>query len=159
MFPSYADSPLGRRGMYFWNLTKRVQWADWRSNRNLDSHRWKCGGFLGELGRHEPNRVFHQRSLVSRERSIGSVFNGLIGAQTGTLTATGGNVVVSSVSLGGTNPTEFSISGLSFPVTVTTSQPVLFTVTFTPGATGGGAGTGLVTSNASRSANAATVCR
>src|ERR1035441_5244221 len=68
MFPSYADSPLGRRGMYFWNLTKRVQWADWRSNRNLDSHRWKCGGFLGELGRHEPNRVFHQRSLVSRDR-------------------------------------------------------------------------------------------
>jgi hypothetical protein len=38
------------------------------------------------------------------------VFNGLIGAQTGTLTATGGNVVVSSVSLGGTNPTEFSRS-------------------------------------------------
>ena len=66
-------------------------------------------------------------------------------------------MVVSSVSLGGTNPTEFSISGLSFPVTVTTSQPVLFTVTFTPGATGGASATALFTSNASSSTNAATL--
>jgi hypothetical protein len=99
-----------------------------------------------------------QSSLtVSNPISVGSVFNGLSGTQTGALTAAGGNVVVSSVSLGGTNPTEFSISGISFPVTVTTSQPVPFTVTFTPGATGGASATALFTSNASSSTNAATL--
>jgi HYDIN/CFA65/VesB family protein/centrosomal CEP192-like protein/ASPM-SPD-2-Hydin domain-containing protein len=89
--------------------------------------------------------------------SVGSVVVGLSGTQTGTLTATGANVLVSSVSLGGTNPAEFSISGLSFPVTVTTSQPVSFTVTFAPGATGAASATALFASNASNSQNAATL--
>ena len=94
---------------------------------------------------------------VSNPISVGGVLNGLSGTQTGTLTATGGNVVVSSASLGGTNPSEFSISGISFPATVTTSQPVPFTVTFTPGATGGASATALFTSNASSSTNVATL--
>ena len=89
--------------------------------------------------------------------NVGNVVLGLSGAQTGTLTATGANVVVSSVSLGGTNPNEFSISGLSFPVTVTTSQPVNFTVQFTPGATGAASAMASFTSNASDPQVSATV--
>ena len=94
-------------------------------------------------------------SVSPNPTSVGSVVVGLSGTQTGTLTATGANVVVSSVSLGGTNPTEFSISGLSFPVTVTTSQPVPFTVAFTPGATGAASATASFASNASNSPTAA----
>ena|ERR1035437_5519011 len=94
---------------------------------------------------------------VSNPISVGSVVDGLSGTQAGTLTATGGNVLVSSVSLGGTNPTEFSISGLSFPVTVTTSQPVSFTVTFTPAATGAASATASFVSNAANSPTVATL--
>jgi len=94
---------------------------------------------------------------VSSPISVGSVVDGLSGTQTGTLTATGAAVLVSSPSLGGTNPTEFSISGLSFPVTVTTSQPVSFTVTFTPAATGAASATASFASNASNSPAVATL--
>jgi len=94
---------------------------------------------------------------VTNPISVGSVVDGLSGTQTGTLTATGGDVQVSSVSMGGTNPTEFSISGLSFPVTVTTSQPVSFTVTFAPAATGAASATASFASNASGSPTVATL--
>jgi hypothetical protein len=88
---------------------------------------------------------------VTNPISMGNVVVGLSGTQTGTLTATGGTVQVSSVNLGGANPAEFSISGLSFPVTVTTSQPVSFTVTFTPAATGAASASASFASNASNS--------
>ena len=94
---------------------------------------------------------------VTNPISVGNVVDGLSGTQTGTLTAAGGSVVVSSVSLGGTNPTEFSISGLSFPVTVTTSQPQSFTVTFTPTASGAASATASFASNASNSPTVATL--
>jgi hypothetical protein len=94
---------------------------------------------------------------VTNSISVGSVVDGGSGTQTGTLTATGGSVLVSSVSLGGTNPAEFSVSGLSFPVTVTTSQPVTFTVTFTPAVTGGASATASFATNASNSPTVATL--
>jgi hypothetical protein len=94
---------------------------------------------------------------VTNPISVGSVVDGLSGTQTGNLTATGANVSVSSVSLGGTNPAEFSISGLSFPVTVTTSQPVSFTVTFAPAATGAASATASFVSNASNSPTVTTL--
>jgi Abnormal spindle-like microcephaly-assoc'd, ASPM-SPD-2-Hydin len=75
-------------------------------------------------------------TLAVSSVNVGSVVVGTSGTQTGTLSASGASVSVSSVSLSGTNPSEFSISGLTFPVTVTTTQPVTFTVKFTPGATG-----------------------
>ncbi|MFZ0991052.1 MAG: choice-of-anchor D domain-containing protein [Candidatus Sulfotelmatobacter sp.] len=75
-------------------------------------------------------------TLAVSSVNVGSVVVGTSGTQTGTLSATGASVSVSSVSLSGTNPSEFSIGGLTFPVTVTTTQPVTFTVKFTPGATG-----------------------
>ncbi|MGA7557511.1 MAG: choice-of-anchor D domain-containing protein [Terriglobales bacterium] len=94
---------------------------------------------------------------VTTPINVGNVVVGTSGTQTGTLTATGGTVIVSSVNLGGANPAEFSISGLSFPVTVTTSQPVNFMVTFTPTATGAASATASFASNASNSPTVATL--
>jgi Abnormal spindle-like microcephaly-assoc'd, ASPM-SPD-2-Hydin len=82
---------------------------------------------------------------------VGSVVVGTNGTATGTLTASGGSVSVSSVTLGGTNPSEFSVTGLSFPVTVAPGTPVNFTVKFTPGATGSASATASFASNASNS--------
>jgi len=96
-----------------------------------------------------------QGTLSVSPVSAGSVVVGTSGTQTGTLTATGASVSVTSVSLSGTNPSEFSISGLSFPVTVTTSQSVPFTVTFTPGATGTASASASFASTASNSPSAA----
>ncbi|MGA9155796.1 MAG: choice-of-anchor D domain-containing protein, partial [Candidatus Sulfotelmatobacter sp.] len=86
---------------------------------------------------------------VSSPVAVGNVVVGASGTATGTLTASGANVTVSSVTLGGTNPGEFAISGVAFPVTVTTSTPVKFTVTFTPGASGAASATASFASNAS----------
>jgi hypothetical protein len=92
---------------------------------------------------------------VTSSINAGNVTVGTSGTTTGTLTATGASVVVSSVNLGGTNPSEFSVFGLSLPVTVNTGQPVDFTVTFTPQASGGASALATFASNASdSSANA-----
>jgi len=96
-----------------------------------------------------------QGTLSVSPGNAGSVVVGTSGTQTGTLSATGASVSVSSVSLNGTNPSEFSISGLSFPVAVTTAQPVTFTVTFTPGATGAASASASFTSTASNTPTAA----
>jgi hypothetical protein len=91
---------------------------------------------------------------VSTPINVGSVVVGLNGTHTGTLTATGATVTVNTVGISGPNASEFSVSGLSFPVTVTTSQPVNFTVKFTPGAAGAASATALFNSNASNSPSA-----
>jgi hypothetical protein len=96
-----------------------------------------------------------QPTLSVTPVNVGSVTVGTRGTQTGTLSAAVGPVSVSSVNLSGTNASEFSISGLSFPVTVTPSQPVTFTVTFTPGATGTASASASFSSNASNSPSAA----
>ena len=86
--------------------------------------------------------------------NVGSVIVGLSGTQTGTLTATGASVSVSSVSLSGADPSEFSISGLTFPVTVTTSTPVTFTVKFTPTSSGASSATASFASTATNTPTA-----
>jgi hypothetical protein len=98
-----------------------------------------------------------QGTLSVSPVNVGSVTAGTSGTQAGTLSATGASVSVSLVSLSGINPSEFSISGLSFPATVTTSQPVSFTVTFTPGATGAASATASFASNGSNSPSVATL--
>ena len=65
---------------------------------------------------------------VTSPIGVGNVVVGTSGTANGTLTASTASVVVSSVTLSGTNPTEFSITGLSFPVTVNVGTPVSFTV-------------------------------
>lgn len=94
---------------------------------------------------------------VSSPIGVGNVVVGTSGTANGTLTASTASVVVSSVALGGTNPTEFSITGLSFPVTVNVGTPVSFTVTFTPTATGAASASASFASNASNSPTSSTL--
>jgi hypothetical protein len=96
-------------------------------------------------------------TLSATAVNAGSVVVGTSGTQTGTLTASGASVTVTSVSLTGTNSSEFSISGLTFPVTVTTTTPVTFTVNFTPGSTGAASATASFASNASNTPNTASL--
>jgi hypothetical protein len=62
------------------------------------------------------------------------------------LTATGSSVTVTSVT---SNNSEFSLSGLSFPLTIQPGNNASFTVTFTPQSTGAASGTFTFVSNAS----------
>jgi hypothetical protein len=68
--------------------------------------------------------------------------------QAGTLTAGSSSITVSSASWNGTG---FSLSGISFPVTIPAGQKVPFTVTFAPQTTGAVNGTVSFVSNASNS--------
>jgi hypothetical protein len=54
-------------------------------------------------------------------------------AKTGTLTATGASVTVSSASV---SSPEFAVSGISLPVTIAAGSSAPFTVTFAPQASG-----------------------
>jgi hypothetical protein len=94
---------------------------------------------------------------VSSPINVGNVVVGTSGTASGTLSASGANVVVSGVSLSGANASEFAISGLTFPVTVTVGTPVSFTVTFTPTATGSATATASFASNASNSPTSTTL--
>ena len=65
------------------------------------------------------------------------------------LSATGASVTVTSANL---SSSEFTLSGLSFPVTIPAGNNVQFTVAFTPQATGAASGLVSFASNASNSA-------
>jgi hypothetical protein len=80
--------------------------------------------------------------------SFGNVTVGSSSALGGTLTASGASLTVSSESL---NNSEFVLSGISLPVTLSTGQSATFTVTFTPGASGGTSASLSFASNASNS--------
>ncbi len=95
-----------------------------------------------------------QLSISPTTIKFGNVTDGTSGTQTGTLTATGASVVVSSVNSGNS---LFVVSGLSFPVTLNPGQSVNFTATFTPQATGLVSSSISFTSNASNSPTSVTV--
>ena len=80
--------------------------------------------------------------------SFGNVQVGQNSQKTAQLQASGATVTVSSVNV---NNGEFSVSGLSFPVTIQAGQNVQFTVTFAPQSTGATSGTASFTSDASNS--------
>lgn len=75
---------------------------------------------------------------------LGSVGVGASGTGSGNLTASGANVTVTAAS---TNNSEFSIGGLSLPVTVAAGQSVPFTITFSPTTAGAASATLTVASN------------
>jgi hypothetical protein len=83
--------------------------------------------------------------------NAGNVTVGTSGSQSGILSAVGASVVVSSVDVGSS---EFSISGLSFPVILSAGQSVNFTVTFTPRSSGAASTSASFVSNASNSSAA-----
>jgi hypothetical protein len=95
-----------------------------------------------------------QLSVSPSTIAVGNVTVGTSGSRTGTLVASGASVVVSSAEIGSS---EFSITGLSFPVTIAAGQSVSFTVTFTPQSSGLASTTVAFVSNASNSPANATL--
>ncbi|MFZ0283932.1 MAG: choice-of-anchor D domain-containing protein [Terriglobales bacterium] len=80
--------------------------------------------------------------------SFGNVVVGNSSQKTAQLQASGATVTVSSVNV---NNAEFTVSGLSFPVTIPAGQSAQFTVTFKPESTGATSGTASFVSDASNS--------
>jgi Abnormal spindle-like microcephaly-assoc'd, ASPM-SPD-2-Hydin len=78
--------------------------------------------------------------------NFGNVTVGQNLSQSGTLTATGANVTVSSAS--NTN-SDFALTGVTLPVTITAGQSLSYAVTFTPQSSGTASGTLTFVSNAS----------
>jgi len=80
--------------------------------------------------------------------NFGSVDVGATTTQPSSMSATGGVVTVSSAN---TSNSQFSISGVSFPLTISMGQTVPFDVVFSPTKSGASSGTLTVASNASDS--------
>ena len=80
---------------------------------------------------------------------FGSVTVGTSKTQSGTLIASGASVTLSSASV---TDSEFSLSGIAFPVTIPAGQSVPFTLTFVPRASGTAAAALSFISNAANSA-------
>ncbi|HEX4426336.1 MAG TPA: choice-of-anchor D domain-containing protein [Terriglobales bacterium] len=83
--------------------------------------------------------------------SFGNVTVGSSTNLTGTLTASGASVVVSAASV---NSTEFSLTGLSFPLTIGAGKSVSFTAIFKPKATGSASANFTFTGNTSTASEA-----
>jgi hypothetical protein len=90
-----------------------------------------------------------QLAVTPTSVDFGSVTVGTTKTQSGTLSASGSSVSVSSATV--TNA-EFSLSGITFPLTIAAGQSVPFTLTFTPQMSGSASAIGSFTSNASNSA-------
>jgi hypothetical protein len=89
-----------------------------------------------------------QLSIAPTALNFGSVQVGSSTQQTSTLSAVGGSVTVQSAS---SNNSLFAISGMSFPLTISSGQSVSFNVAFTPSQSGAASGTLAFSSNASNS--------
>lgn len=86
-----------------------------------------------------------QLSVSPTTLNFGNVTVGSHKALTGTLSASSASVTVSSASI---NSSEFVLSGITLPATLTAGQSAGFTVTFTPQATGSASASLTFTSNA-----------
>ncbi len=89
-----------------------------------------------------------QLSVAPTTMNFGNVTVGSNLQMTGTLSATGNSVTVSSDNVTGS---AFAFSGLSLPVTIPAGQHVQFTMTFTPAGNGVASGNVFFTSDASNS--------
>jgi hypothetical protein len=85
---------------------------------------------------------------------IGNVVDGTSGAASGSLTASGASVTITSAE---TTNSVFSVSGLSLPVTIAAGQTVPFTVTFSPLSAGSANATLTFASDAQPSTTAQTL--
>jgi hypothetical protein len=90
-----------------------------------------------------------QLAVTPTSTDFGSVTVGTSKTQAGTLSASGSSVSVSSATV---TSAEFSLSGITFPLTIAAGQSVPFTLTFTPQMSGSTSAIGSFTSNASNSA-------
>lgn len=107
-------------------------------------------GCVGASSNSQPNNgsAAGQLAVSPPTLNFGSVAVGSSNSQTGSLTASSSSIVVSSAAWNGQG---YSVSGITFPVTVPAGQTVPFTVTFAPQTTGSIAGSIMFDSNASNS--------
>ncbi len=89
-----------------------------------------------------------QLAVAPSSINFGSVTIGTTQNQMGTLSATSAPVTVSSLGVSGS---QFSVSGISFPVTIAAGSSVSFQVTFTPQTSGTSSANATFISNASNS--------
>ena len=89
-----------------------------------------------------------QLAVTPSSINFGSITIGTTQNQTGTLSAISAPVTVSSLGVSGA---QFSVSGISFPVTIAAGSSVSFQVTFTPQVSGATSANATFTSNASNS--------
>jgi hypothetical protein len=89
-----------------------------------------------------------QLAVTPTSTDFGSVTVGTSKSQTGMLIASGSSVTLSSATV---TSAEFSLSGLTFPLTIAAGQSIPFTLTFTPQTSGSASAIGSFTSNASNS--------
>jgi centrosomal CEP192-like protein len=90
-----------------------------------------------------------QLAVTPTNLAFGNVVVGTDAPLTGTLSASGASVTVTSDALNGS---AFALSGLpSYPITIPAGQHVQFTITFTPAGTGAASGNISFASNASNS--------
>lgn len=85
-------------------------------------------------------------SLTPATLNFGDVDLGSSAGQSATLTATGGAVTIASAT--STN-SQYTISGISFPITLSSGQSTEFKLSFSPSTAGSSSATVTVTSNAS----------
>jgi Abnormal spindle-like microcephaly-assoc'd, ASPM-SPD-2-Hydin len=107
------------------------------SNPNLSVSLSGTGASVGQL------------TVSPASLSFGSVIVGQSKTMSAALSATGANVTVSSA---GFNTSEFTLSGVSFPLTVTAGQSRTISVVFTPQSSGTASDSVTFASNASNSA-------
>ena len=124
--------------------------------------RSRVGSCYGRPGR-VCGRVLEISDYHSRRRRLavspatmnfGNIAVGSSSSQNGTLTSGSFNVLISSA---GWNGQGYSVSGITFPVSVPAGQSVPFTVTFAPPAAGVSSGSISFVSNASNSPTAETL--
>jgi hypothetical protein len=89
-----------------------------------------------------------QVTLTPTPENFGSVVVGTSKSLTATLSATGANLTVSSAT---STSSEFTLSGLSFPLKIASGQSASFTVKFAPQTSGTASGSISFVSNASNS--------
>jgi hypothetical protein len=95
-----------------------------------------------------------QLAVSPTSMSFGNVVVGSSQSQNGALTAGSSNVTISSAAWNGAG---FSLSGITFPVTVAAGQSVPFTVTFAPQTSGSATGQVSFASDASNSSAVVTL--
>jgi hypothetical protein len=97
-----------------------------------------CGGTShGSSPTTDGSRRTGHLTINPSTMAFGNVALGSSASQTGSLTASGSSISVSSANLNGAG---YTLSGISFPATIAAGQSVPFTVTFSPSAAGNSSG-------------------
>jgi hypothetical protein len=105
-----------------------------------------CSGVSSSSNSQPPSNTEGTLTVSPSSLNFGNVDVGSNANLTGTLSATNADVVVSSAAWSGSG---YSVSGITFPVTVAAGSSAKYTVTFTPPADGTSSGSISFASNAS----------